>query len=48
MIKVELNYNPYLLETKVKFNGLEPRINSLAEKFCGEPLQKWEIGRAHV
>lgn len=33
MVKVELNYNPYLLETSIKFNGQEPRINSLVEKF---------------
>ncbi len=33
MAKVELNYNPYLLETKVTFNGNEPRINSLIEKY---------------
>ena len=41
MIKVELNYNPYLLETTVKFNGIEPRINSLVEKYQNGSLQKW-------
>ena len=32
MVKAELSYNPYLLETKIKFNGEKPRINSLVEK----------------
>lgn len=41
MIKAELNYNPYLLETSVKFNGQAPRINSLVEKFQEGSLQKW-------
>lgn len=41
MIKDELNYNPYLLETSVKFNGQAPRINSLVEKFQEGSLQKW-------
>lgn len=41
MIKAELNYNPYLLETSVKFNGQAPRINSLVEKFQYSSLQKW-------
>ena len=41
MIKAELNYNPYLLETSIKFNGQGPRINSLVEKFQGGSLQKW-------
>ena len=33
MVKVELQYNPYLFETFVKFNGEEPMINSLVEKY---------------
>ena len=33
MVKVELSYNPYLLETNIKFNGQIPRINSLVEKY---------------
>lgn len=41
MVKVELNYNPYLLETGVKFNGQEPRVNSLVEKYSDGPLQNW-------
>jgi len=41
MVKVELSYNPYLLETKIKFNGQEPRINSLVEKYQKEILQNW-------
>lgn len=41
MVKAELNYNPYLLETSIKFNGQEPRINSLVEKFQDGPLQSW-------
>ena len=41
MIKAELNYNPYLLETTVKFNGQAPRINSLVEKYQNGSLQKW-------
>lgn len=44
MVKVELSYNPYLFETIIKFNGKEPRINSLVEKFSSKPLQYW-IGR---
>lgn len=41
MVKVELSYNPYLLETKIKFNGQEPRINSLVEKYQHNILQTW-------
>ncbi|NMD72627.1 hypothetical protein HHO41_20525 [Bacillus sp. DNRA2] len=41
MVKAELSYNPYLLETKVKFNGQEPKINSLVEKFQEGKLQAW-------
>ncbi len=41
MIKIEMEYNPYLLETKILFNGQRPRINSLVEKFSNTPLQKW-------
>ena len=41
MVKAELSYNPYLLETMIKFNGQEPRINSLVEKFQEGPLQNW-------
>ena len=41
MVKAELNYNPYLLETVVKFNGQEPKINSLVEKYLAGKLQNW-------
>ncbi|RSK26538.1 hypothetical protein EJF36_06510 [Bacillus sp. HMF5848] len=41
MVKAELSYNPYLLETKVKFNGHEPKINSLVEKYQEGKLQAW-------
>ena len=32
MVNAELQHNPYLLETEVKFNGQEPKINSQIEK----------------
>ena len=41
MVKAELNYNPYLLETKITFNGREPKINSLVEKYRKNMLQDW-------
>ena len=41
MVKVELQYNPYLFETFVKFNGEEPMINSLVEKYKTVKLQQW-------
>lgn len=41
MVKAELSYNPYLLETKVKFNGQDPKINSLVEKYEKDKLQTW-------
>ena len=41
MVQAELIYNPYLLETEVRFNGQLPRINSLVEKYQGEKLQTW-------
>jgi hypothetical protein len=41
MVKAELSYNPYLLETKVKFNGQIPKINSLVEKYQEGKLQAW-------
>jgi len=41
MVKAELSYNPYLLETNVKFNGSAPKINSLVEKHLTGALQKW-------
>ena len=41
MINAELSYNPYLMETKIKFNGQRPRINSLVEKYQEMNLQSW-------
>ena len=41
MINAELNHNPYLLETTVRFNGNEPRINSQIEKYDKRPLKDW-------
>lgn len=41
MIKAELNYNPYLMEINVSFNGQSPHINSLIEKYQEQPLQDW-------
>lgn len=41
MVKAELSYNPYLLETEIKFNGQSPRINSLVEKYQTGTLQDW-------
>ena len=41
MVKTELSYNPYLLETGVKFNGNEPKINSMVEKYISGKLQNW-------
>lgn len=40
-VKAELSYNPYLLETDIKFNGIEPRINSRVEKYRNVNLQDW-------
>ena len=41
MVKVELEYNPYLMETIIRFDGREPRINSLVEKYQDSKLQEW-------
>lgn len=41
MISAELDHNPYLLLTSVKFNGQKPRINSQIEKFEHQPLKCW-------
>ena len=41
MVKAELIYNPYLLETEVLFDGKPPRINSMVEKYKNEKLQTW-------
>lgn len=41
MISAELNHNPYLLKTTVKFNGQNPKINSQIEKYEKMPLKDW-------
>ena len=41
MVRVDLDYNPYILKTEVLFNGNPPRINSLVEKYQNEKLQTW-------
>ena len=41
MVNAELQHNPYLLETEVKFNGQEPKINSQIEKFENKLLADW-------
>ena len=41
MIKAELIHNPYLLETTVRFNGKEPRINCQIEKYENQALNMW-------
>lgn len=41
MINAELNHNPYLLQTTVKFNGQIPRINSQVEKYERVAVKDW-------
>lgn len=41
MICAELSHNPYLLQTSVKFNGHEPRINCQIEKYQDKQLSEW-------
>ena len=41
MVSAELNHNPYLLNTTVKFNGQAPKINSQIEKYERLPLKDW-------
>ena len=41
MITAELNHNPYLLLTTVRFNGQPPRINSQVEKYESVMLKEW-------
>ena len=41
MVKVIFEYNPYIMDYKIKFNGLEPRVNSMIEKYLKLPLQMW-------
>lgn len=41
MISAELQHNPYLLETDVKFNRQSPKINSQIEKYENQLLSDW-------
>lgn len=41
MVNAELQHNPYLLETEVKFNGQDPKINSQIEKYEKKLLADW-------
>ena len=41
MISVELQNNPYLLETHVRFNGQRPKINCQIEKCENQLLSDW-------
>ena len=41
VVVAEMTHNPYLLITKVKFNGEEPKINSQIEKYERQPLKDW-------
>lgn len=41
MVSAELSHNPYLLETKVLFNGHGPQVNSAIHKYSHEPLVDW-------
>lgn len=41
MVETKLQYNPYLMETYVEFNGKRPKINSQVEKYIGKELQAW-------
>ena len=48
MVKAELSYNPYTLETEILFNGQQPRINSLVEKYQSGVLQDWIKDLPHI
>lgn len=41
MVKAELDYNPYLFETTIHFNGKKPKINSLVEQYENGFLEDW-------
>lgn len=41
MITAELEHNPYILKTAIRFNKKEPRVNSLVEKYQTAKLQTW-------
>jgi len=48
MIKAELSYNPYILESKTLFNGKEPHANTAIKKYEKERLQDWINEVPHV
>ena len=48
MVKVNLDYNPYTMDFKAKFNGKEPHVNSLVEKYEHIPLQTWIKDIPHI
>ena len=41
MVSAEFVHNPYLLETKVLFNGHSPQVNSAIRKYWHMPLVDW-------
>ena len=41
MAKVTLSYNPYLMETSIKFNDRDPYANSIVERYTKSKLQDW-------
>lgn len=41
MVNAELNHNPYLLQTSVRFNGQIPHINCQIEKYENVTLKDW-------
>ncbi|WP_026834963.1 hypothetical protein [Eubacterium xylanophilum] len=41
MVKVEMKFNPYMMEYRFIFNGNVPRINSQVEKYVAAPLSAW-------
>ncbi|MDI9243258.1 hypothetical protein [Fusibacillus kribbianus] len=41
MVNAELQHNPYLLKTEVKFNGQSPKINCQIEKYENKLLSDW-------
>lgn len=48
MVKVNLEYNPYIMDFKAKFNGKEPHINSSVERYARTPLQMWINDLPHM
>lgn len=48
MVKAELEYNPYLNKASIWFNGREPHINSLVEKYQNSRLEDWVSGLPEI